>query len=782
MGKITDQKNYTEPNTVGINELSTEASLLFAVKNDDVKAFKALSERAQSGAYRLGRFPTLSLMYLYKANKLLSVYEEKFLKVNSYEPLNEPMEISRKFSAYAGKRLRLYFHEIVTPAEMLLILDKTKHLKTVYPILRPSNAVKARLKSIYFIKYSLNVKFVDDEIIIDKRPLSYGEKKKIALACICVFVSLIIVIGVPVTAVSLIPKPVEGEVKLLKQIDFESTKSYTLTQDIVIPDSYSVKQVNCTITGGGYKLILGNGATLGELNGKISAVTFETSGTPVFSAISPNSTVKNIVVNVNAELEATEGTGFLAVNNYGTVENATVNVKGKLNVKKDAENESDELFFGGLACNNNIKYNQANQTFFSGKIKNCTVNFSDFKLTGETSANAAFGGIAGVNNGSVQGCTATGRIEADTFDIGGICSTNNGSISDCVNESDIFQVSAETSWNPIACGIVMTNTDSVENCENKGSVTAKSVCPSFETSADYESIVSASGIAYLNRGSTTAPKIKGCVNSGDVKSEAAFRDVFATGVCISTNGTLDGCKNTGKVDGTAGNGKKVTVAGISAVTYGNVTKSANYGELNAMGEGEAYIGGVAARLCAQINSCLSEGLITAKAKTVYAGGIFAYGEVASSYIYVYCATAVSCISAVKLDITSSDGTTVYVGGIAGYIAEQGFKNNDGSVSYFGGGVTDSYFVGEFVKTADYCGGIVGVGGANTYESNSYLSGATEYHNYDGNAYVSDSISAFGALNKGEDAYISAADKGAASDTAENIKNTEGYKTIISAIG
>ena len=54
---------------------SIEDNLLQVIKKDDIKEFDALMEKAQCGAYRLGRFPVLSLLNLYKTRKIISAYE-----------------------------------------------------------------------------------------------------------------------------------------------------------------------------------------------------------------------------------------------------------------------------------------------------------------------------------------------------------------------------------------------------------------------------------------------------------------------------------------------------------------------------------------------------------------------------------------------------------------------------------------------------------------------------------------------------------------------------------
>ena len=154
---------------------SIEEKLLEAIEKDDIKAFNALMENAQCGSYRLGRFPVLSVLYLYKCKKIINAYEEKFLKITAWEQLKEPTSVAKLFSEKAGKCLRLYISEIVTPLEMLLILDRTRKLKRVYPLTKPSETVKDRLKTIYSVKYSLEIKFEGDGIIIDRRPLKNSE-------------------------------------------------------------------------------------------------------------------------------------------------------------------------------------------------------------------------------------------------------------------------------------------------------------------------------------------------------------------------------------------------------------------------------------------------------------------------------------------------------------------------------------------------------------------------------------------------------------------------------
>ncbi|MDE6372090.1 MAG: hypothetical protein K2L61_00950, partial [Clostridia bacterium] len=527
----------------------------------------------------------------------------------------------------------------------------------------------------------------------------------------CLVLALTIVIGVPVTTVSLIPKPIEGEVTKLSHIDFSSQKEYTLKCDIVIPQDYVVDKFNCTLIGGGYKLIFGKGATLGELNGKLSDLTIESRGDTIFKSVSQSAVINNVTVNVNADIATTEAKAFVALSNYGVIENVTVNVSGKLSALAASSQVTEELTFGGIVLNNIYnKYDSSTQTFFDGIIRNCVVNYSQFSLVGEASANAVFGGIAGFNNGCLQGCKVTGEIIADTFDVVGICVVNNVLLSDNANQADISQTSADTGWNPIVSGIVLRNNNTLENCQNTGKISAVSDSDQTDAQDDNKLTVSAAGIAYLN------------------------------------NGALEKCKNSAPI--------------------------------TAVGKGDAYVGGIAAHSYSGIYNCLSSGDITVKAQTLYVGGIIGSSEVVSNGFYVYFGRVESCISNCKIDAVAIGDKPSYVGGIAGYVREEGF-NVGNSTQYFGGCVINSYFVGELATEVSYFGNIVGVCGATVYEKNSYTStSGVEYYNFDGNYYLDNSLKAFGATVIDDDNFAQVEDKGAMSATMEYIQNSEIYKSIL----
>ena len=450
--------------------LTSQQKLLQAIEADDIYAFDALMETAQCGRYRLGRFPVLSLLYLYDARKIISAYEHELISISEWEQKSEPASILKLFTEKAGKCLRLYRDTVVSPPEMLLILDKRKRLKKLYPLFNPSEAVKARLKSIYFVKYALGVRFEDGNIILDRRPLSRKQKKKLFAVVAGCFLAAAAVVTVPVVTVSYI-RGHEGDVTSLSQIDFSAKTTYTLKNDITVPENFSVGRVNCSIVGGGHKIVVGKNASLGELNGRLSNVKIETFGNPIFTVCAANSALSAVTVNVSADVQTTDSSAFVAITNYGSLSGVTLNVSGKLSAvgvdtdDTDSPDNTVDLVFGGLvmtnAYTNNSKY---------GTIKNCKVHYSDFLLYGQIKANATFGGIAGVNNGVVRDCTVTGEIIADTFDLGGVCYINNNLVSGSLNGANLSQTSDNDDWSPIVGGIAVENQSTVEYCTNTGDI------------------------------------------------------------------------------------------------------------------------------------------------------------------------------------------------------------------------------------------------------------------------------------------------------------------------
>ena len=126
-------------------------NLYQAVKKDDIQAFSSFVVKNENICF--GRFPLLTLCYLYKSKKILKKYKEALLNIKSYKVVEEYYQIYKDFKAVAGRCLRLYNQEnsIVQPIEILAILSKDKMVKKLFKLLTISPNIVDKIKKIYYI-------------------------------------------------------------------------------------------------------------------------------------------------------------------------------------------------------------------------------------------------------------------------------------------------------------------------------------------------------------------------------------------------------------------------------------------------------------------------------------------------------------------------------------------------------------------------------------------------------------------------------------------------------
>lgn len=768
--------------------------LLEAVKKDDKKEFDSLMAQQPCGTLRLGRFPVLSLIYMYNASKIRRAYEEKFVRHNSWQELYEPLSIAADFRKVAGKCLRFYLEEVVSPVEMLLILDKTAKLKRVFPLTHMSQPVKQRLKSIYEVKYSLNLDFRGDDVVMDKRPKTRLEKRRIVLSLVSVLLCVAIAVSTPFVVNAFAPFITNSDGEILisdfSKIDFSSDKSYALKNDVVLPESFCAQEVNCQIQGNGKTVtVLSKSSPFGTINGKISNVVFNTQ-TALAETVAQTGVVENVVVNAVVDATVTQDTAFVATDNFGQIKNAQLNLSGTLNVLGNSEEILEEgIVCAGIAVNNNATEINDLQKVFA-LIQNCNVSFDNFSLNGDLYANASFAGVVGTNNAYVDKCAASGKITSDTMDVAGICVSNNYLLSNNKNSAEISQTSSNKEWNPLACGIVLHNYYAVDSCQNSGKISVTSTCEKTEIVAISEPAAMAAGIAYLSNVNGVTPYLLRCQNSGEVSAVAENIGVAVAGICTSSSGIVEKCTNTGNVIGQTHSSFSVYAAGIVDYAYGYIYQSASNCNITAKGNGKAYVGGIAALSYVQILQCASGGKIEVEGKTGSVGGVLGMSGALLSGESVYFGKAEACVSVCELNAVASAGkaTDVMVGGIVGSVEEIAVLNEQtGEFSYYGGGATVCYFTGKFLSTQGICvGGITASCGKNVHDSNSYQSGNNLLHNFDGN-FVADSCGvevAIGTLVTGNGNNIAFGDSsnlGATFAALEDIQNITNYKAIFALL-
>ena len=764
--------------------------LFQALRKDDIKEFKSCMETNYCGSLRLGRFPVLSVMYLYNSRRLLRAYEKKFLKHNSWQDVGEPPELGARFRGIAGKCLRLYLNETVSPLEMLLLLDRNPKLKRVFSQAHITAPVKQRLKDIYYIRWGLQAEFVRGKIVLERRPLTRAEKLRWFMSAVCAVLCLAIFVSAPFVVNTFSPF-ITDELGVLNvsnwnQIRFKSDKIYALKNDVTVPENFFAQEMNCELRGNGHTVkVLGNGL-FGKLNGKLSDITFETNGSPIAQSVSLETKnvrvdgkqtlqlklkAENVTVNASVNMQTDQPIGFFANDNYGYIKDVVVNVSGVLTAiaaeQTDDEGEETEAVSfncGGIVARNNMTHDENGHIFAS--LENCSANYDNFSLKGKLETNAAFGGIVGTNDGGVKNCQTSGSVTADTFDFAGICAENNDWISTSENKIDIKQTSDVTGWNPLAAGIVLLNYYVVDNCVNYGSIACSSNAVA-STDGEGSPCAYAAGIAYENVGAY----VQFCENKGAISSSATKIDASASGVCYFSNGIVILCVNDGEISASSSN--QVEVAGIVSLSYGNIRRCINNGKVMAKSQNYAYVGGIVGSSCVKTFESVSNGSIEVEGKYSYVGGILGNAIVYTDAHGASCGTVEDCI--VTCEITVKKGTKLDVGGIVGLVQE----TRNGQV-YTLAKITYCYFTGKFqVAAGANLGAIAGVVGEKVYKA-SESAKKDEDKNFFGNFYA-DGCGvnlAFGNAIDANNNYFHVVDIGATSDSLETILNSDKYKEIL----
>ena len=175
---------------------------------------------------------------------------------------------------------------------------------------------------------------------------------------------------------------------------------------------------------------------------------------------------------------------------------------------------------------------------------------------------AAIGGIACMNAGTIQDCINNVLLVADemTTGCGGICGANYGTIIGCINMANITIGSTNTKGYAEVGGICSLNSGSIEKCYNKGSITGTG-------------IASVGGICGYLSNLRYAASIKNCYNEGSLTSENKVSGIGAIRAQSNSKNpiSLTNCHNYGALsteDGTdisricevsVGNGVPLTV-------------------------------------------------------------------------------------------------------------------------------------------------------------------------------------------------------------------------------
>ena len=527
-------------------------TILQTVKDDNLALFSAYIEGKESLCF--GRFPLLTLLYMYEADKIIAKYRDVLSGIRKYTIVEEPFELYKKFREIAGKSLRLYRDEeaVVTPIEILAILKKDRLVKKFYNKFYITERAKRNLKAIYKQSH-LKVSIDGDNINIAHRPLEYRQRRVYggALILSSSFAALITILcvlvgGIYGFGIASSPFKIYTEKQLYRALN--SGGNYVLAADINITNFKGGIEFTGTLNGDGYILYVDS--------------------LPEYSIVETNKgTLKNLNViyeSVTANIE-TE-TSLLVTHNEGVINGVNIIcVDANFNYVKDA---NKIISVCGFATNNR------------GEISDSYI----LMTAGVTSTGNGEGFISGYtinNSGVIKNCefVKDSSIVADTVDVAGFVVENKygSSVYECTNNCVITQTSTQDGWSPTIAGISLTNYGTIEDCINRGSLTNNSDNMNVQANG----IVYVGGISAYNYGD-----IVKCFNSGDINVYSKMLMVYSGGVFAYADGHEKDNKTI-----TA----RIINCGIKADINVETVDDKAY----------IFVGGVGGYLCGEITECFS---------------------------------------------------------------------------------------------------------------------------------------------------------------------------------
>lgn len=654
-----------------------------AIKSDDLNLFRQIIQSNSDLNLCYGRFPILSLCYLYESYRILDKYEKYMFQIKNFLVIDEKFEMYQKFKLRAKKSIRLFRDKkIIMPIEMLAILDERQKIAKDYQKYYKNAEITSNIEKIYSLTNKTEV-----EAKIDKftSPIkSTSKKSRIFVSLVALVLCLMVII--PSICVAVVssnfglgtqksPIHISSESELKKALQ-KGNSNYILDCDIELTSDFSVKNFSGTLFGNDYTIYANSylsGALIKNLTGQIQDLNLQIE-------------YENLKISKNLS--------FLAENSSGIIKNCEIS--GYLIA--EFENE-DDAYLSIFVQNNN------------GRIENSSLNVGA-NVTNPTEKNAFLSGFSAENNGTIENCSTTNQtFETDTVDVSSISINNNGTINLCENNLKLSQSSSGL-WHPNTAGISISNSGTISNVVNNGEISSSSTNEVSSNEQNSAFVVYASGVVVENYG-----KVESAVNNGSVRATSLVAKTYASGIVVSNNYELSNSKNNGTIYSYS-KFSDIFSSGITCYntftyqtsgfyfnfnTIGSLENCVNYGMIKIESDGDisvetgtsvgAYAGGVVAfNYTSVLNSNnFGEINVDCKYQDLYVGGIVGliYYTNMSSYLDVLIK---NCNSQGNI-FGKSELSNGFIGGICGFdnfgtIQNCGFVGKISSFSYNGyvGGV------------------------------------------------------------------------------------------------
>lgn len=704
-----------------------ENDLLNAIKNDDLNSFTALvNENAEYLKLAYGRFPVLSLCYLFNAKKILSKFQKSLLSIVEFNNTYEPFSLSMHFNSLAKKSLQLYSSEKnkkVLPLEMLAILSKNHKLKKLY-IKNSALADKEYLKKIYELNYKQKISFRARFITFYNRPITRYQKSLMSKGILISLLSIILTI----TSIIALPMFSNGGNKQTSPLKISKTyQLYSLSSE----DKFYFSLENDINFNKHFE------SFNGYLNGNNNTIIISSLNDTLFNKM--NGVIENVNFLIKSQsLKINNSKGLLFNEINGEFKNCTITLENtNINIDKTSTDEITQVALVTLKNN--------------GVCENINLNFN-INAISNIESDVYLSVFCQENNSNLLNIkTSNASIYANKIDLCGVCYENNGTISKNTLNTSLTEETSHESWNPIVNGICHSNQGTIEECVINNNLTSKS-----QNSTDAQAVTC--GISYenntngviancqINSKITTQAnnyaiscgissfnyfKIDNCIFNGEIVS-ISNKQMYVSGINIKNEGLIDNCENKGKILSKSNETNvqlETYVAGISCLNNSQVNNCKNSNEIKIEKSKNAFLGGICNLNYSTILNCSNIGALHCNSKDInYVGGICSF-----NYYKINMSKNLANIT------TLSENNYIYAGGIIGYGTNYGmfqysiiyecYSNcNINFTTYnsnygFAGGIA-GYSLGSISKTYSlntytfsnkkcFAGGIIGLLGLNS---------------------------------------------------------------------
>jgi len=395
------------------------------IMHDDLAGFSAFAEEYPDVFHlSFGRFPILSFCYLYEAKSIAKKHHGEFIKTTYYIKADEPCDAYLKFKKLAGVHLRSYVGDkSVTPAEMLALTRETDYLKQNFKKLAPSQTACENILSVCMRR---NQYAKIDYRGLKIAPASYKQKQRIIFTSVAAAALLFVTLFAALlgTVFSNIgfgtednPFSISNAAQL--QMAAGTNSHYILTNDIILPDGFTLDSFGATLDGQGFTVYSsGLRPIIYSMEGKIHNLNISVQNDALLSpsenfafvAIHNRGILRNISLTLDARLSVINSNvnwvGGAVLSNAREINN--LSVSGTLSV---TSRHTGNMFVGGIAAHNTdtrTGFGVILLTVLDNSYS--SLNISLYAPNAAANASLCLGGVAGRNDGLIRRSAQSGSL------------------------------------------------------------------------------------------------------------------------------------------------------------------------------------------------------------------------------------------------------------------------------------------------------------------------------------------------------------------------------------